>query len=109
MFIKVNFKSRLVFPFLFSILDLHFQKRFFDKIGQGIEWEGNPINQAMRSILVNWLTEVVDEYKMRTQTLFLSVSYLDRFLQSTNEIHRHLLQLVGVTCLWIAAYVFVIY
>jgi cyclin A len=79
------------------------EKRFFQKIGQGIEWEGNPINQAMRSILVNWLTEVVDEYKMRTQTLFLSVSYLDRFLQSTNEIHRHLLQLVGVTCLWIAA------
>jgi len=79
------------------------EKRFFQKIGQGIEWEGNPINQAMRSILVNWLTEVIDEYKMRTQTLFLAVSYLDRFLQSTNEIHRHLLQLVGVTCLWIAA------
>lgn len=79
------------------------EKRFFAKVGNGIIWEGNPINPAMRSILVNWLTEVVEEYKMRSQTLFLAVCYLDRFLQSTKEIHRHLLQLVGVTCLWIAA------
>jgi len=79
------------------------EKRFFSKVGEGIAWEGNPINPAMRSILVNWLAEVVDEFKMKSQTLFLSVMYLDRFLQATNDIHRHLLQLVGVTCLWIAA------
>jgi len=77
--------------------------RAFNKIGAGINWNGNPINMVMRGILVNWMTEVVEEYHLRRISLFLAVSFLNRFLQSTNEIHRHLLQLVGITCLWVAA------
>jgi len=92
-------------PYSFDVhlSQIRTEKRFFSKVGNGIVWEENHINPAMRSILVNWLAEVVDEYHMKSQTLFLSVMYLDRFLQTTNEIQRHLLQLVGVTCLWIAA------
>jgi len=83
------------------------EMKFFSLVGNGIVFDGTDINPAMRAILVNWLSEVRDEYKLKTQTLFLSIAYLDRFLQVTNNnnhnIHRHLLQLVGITCLWVAA------
>lgn len=36
------------------------------------------INAKMRSILVDWLVEVTEEYKLLEQTLFLAVNYIDR-------------------------------
>ena len=36
------------------------------------------INAKMRHILVDWMVEVADEYKMDPETLFLAVSYIDR-------------------------------
>ena len=42
------------------------------------------------------------EYKLVSDTLFLAVSYLDRYL-STHRVLRSRLQLVGVTCLLLAA------
>ena len=55
------------------------------------------INASMRSILIDWLIEVADEYKMTDETLFLSVQYVDRFLSAVN-VTRSKLQLLG-TCL----------
>jgi hypothetical protein len=60
------------------------------------------INTAMRTILVDWLIEVADEYKMNDETLFLSVQYVDRFLSTVN-VTRSKLQLLGTTCIYIAA------
>lgn len=60
------------------------------------------INIAMRRILVDWLVTVAQEYKLVSDTLFLAVSYLDRYL-STHRVMRISLQLVGVTCLLLAA------
>jgi cyclin A len=60
------------------------------------------INHRMRTILVDWLSEVVAAYKLAPQTLCLTVNYLDRFL-SRSDIHRTKLQLVGITCLLVAA------
>ena len=36
------------------------------------------ISHSMRSILVDWLVEVGEEYKLQTETLYLAVSYIDR-------------------------------
>lgn len=36
------------------------------------------ITSSMRTILVDWLVEVADEYKLHAETLFLAVSYVDR-------------------------------
>jgi len=60
------------------------------------------LTHAMRSILVDWLVEVALEYKLGSQSLFLGVAFLDRFL-SRQAIDRSRLQLVGVSALLLAA------
>eukprot|EP00891_Asterochloris_glomerata_P009791 jgi/Astpho2/9791/fgenesh1_pm.00149_%23_28_t len=60
------------------------------------------INPVMRSILVDWLVEVAQEYKLVSDTLFLAVSFLDRFL-SVVPTKRNRLQLVGVGAMLVAA------
>ena len=60
------------------------------------------INPAMRAILVDWLVEVGLEYRLASDTLFLSVAYIDRFL-SLMDVPRSKLQLVGVTAMLIAS------
>lgn len=60
------------------------------------------INANMRGILIDWLVEVAEEYKLVPDTLYLTVSYIDRYL-SKNVVNRQRLQLLGVTCMLIAA------
>ena len=60
------------------------------------------VNAHMRGILVDWLVEVAQEYKLVSETLFLAVNYIDRFL-SCEVAPRRKLQLVGITCMLIAA------
>jgi len=60
------------------------------------------ITHSMRGILVDWLVEVAEEYKLQTETLYLAISYIDRFL-SYMSVQRAKLQLVGTACMFIAA------
>ncbi|XP_061981160.1 cyclin-A2-4-like [Populus nigra] len=60
------------------------------------------ITQIMRGILVDWLIEVSEEYKLVPDTLYLTVYLIDWFL-SENYIERHRLQLLGITCMLIAS------
>ncbi|KAK3869524.1 hypothetical protein Pcinc_025164 [Petrolisthes cinctipes] len=60
------------------------------------------ITASMRWILVDWLVEVAEEYTLHTETLYLTVSYIDRFL-SHMSVKRDKLQLVGTTAMFIAA------
>ena len=65
---------------------------------------GQPlINKSMRAILVDWLVEVAEEYNLVPETLYLTVNYIDRFLSSNAIIDPSKLQLVGVSCMLIAA------
>jgi hypothetical protein len=52
------------------------------------------INPTMRAILVDWLIEVAQEYKLSSDTLFLAAAYIDRFLSLT-DVKRNRLQLVS--------------
>lgn len=61
------------------------------------------ITDGMRAILVDWLVEVVQEYKLHFETLHLAVNYLDRFLSCTAHVKRGKLQLIGTAALLIAA------
>ncbi|KAL4448854.1 hypothetical protein ABPG77_007571 [Micractinium sp. CCAP 211/92] len=60
------------------------------------------INPMMRSILLDWLVEVGMEYRLTSDTLFLSAAYIDRFL-SLVDVRRNRLQLVGVTAMLVAS------
>jgi len=60
------------------------------------------INERMRSILVDWLVEVHQKFKMVPETLYLTINVIDRYLEKS-QVSRPRLQLVGVTALLIAA------
>lgn len=60
------------------------------------------ITNCMRVILVDWLVEVSEEYKLCSETIYLAVNYLDRFL-SCMSVLRGKLQLVGTAALFLAA------
>ena len=60
------------------------------------------ITYPMRAILVDWLVEVGEEYKLQPETIYLAVNYIDRFL-SYMSVQRAKLQLVGTACMFIAA------
>lgn len=60
------------------------------------------LTNCMRVILVDWLVEVAEEYKLCSETVYLAVNYLDRFL-SCMSVLRGKLQLVGTAAILLAA------
>ncbi|KAJ4881714.1 Cyclin-A3-4 [Raphanus sativus] len=67
-----------------------------------IEKVQSDLTPNMRGVLMDWLVEVAEEYKLVSDTLYLTVSYVDRFL-SVKTINRQRLQLVGVSAMLIAS------
>ncbi|XP_074935029.1 G2/mitotic-specific cyclin-B1 [Phalacrocorax aristotelis] len=63
---------------------------------------GQEITGNMRAILIDWLVQVQIKFKLHAETLFMSVGIIDRFLQD-NIISKRMLQLVGVTAMFIAS------
>ncbi|NP_001234787.2 cyclin A3 [Solanum lycopersicum] len=62
----------------------------------------NNVIPSMRTVLVDWLVEVTEEYKLVSDTLYLAVSYIDRFL-SSHVLAMEKLQLLGVSCMLVAS------
>jgi len=60
------------------------------------------INPKMRAILIDWLVEVHLKYRLRHETLFLTVNIIDRYL-SVRPVTRKKLQLLGCVAMLIAA------
>eukprot|EP01083_Nonionella_stella_P002770 7956_1 len=60
------------------------------------------ISERMRGILVDWLVEVHEKFRLRHEVLYLTVNYLDRFL-SIKQVRRSRLQLVGATAMLLAS------
>jgi len=60
------------------------------------------INEKMRAILVDWIIEVHLKFKLKPETLFLCINYMDRFLEK-QQINRYKLQLVGVGAMLVAS------
>ena len=55
----------------------------------------------MRSILVDWLVEVQENFELNHETLYLAVKLVDTYL-SKQIVTKELLQLVGATSLFLA-------
>ena len=61
----------------------------------------NEINEKMRSILIDWLIDVHFKFGFTDETLFMTISIIDRYL-SISQITRANFQLLGITALMIA-------
>lgn len=60
------------------------------------------INEKMRAILFDWLVEVHLKFRLKTETLYLTMNLIDRYLERA-QVPRSKLQLVGVTALLLAS------
>jgi len=67
------------------------------------------LQPRMRAILLDWLIEVCEVYKLHRETFYLAVDYLDRYLHGERQVLKTHLQLIGITCLFVAAKVEEIY
>ncbi|KAJ3164165.1 G2/mitotic-specific cyclin [Irineochytrium annulatum] len=56
----------------------------------------------MRTLLIDWLIELHNKFRLLPETLYMTVNIIDRFL-SLRVVSTQKLQLVGVTALFIAA------
>ncbi|KAJ3431820.1 cyclin-a2-4 [Anaeramoeba flamelloides] len=60
------------------------------------------ITSLQRKILVNWINDVCQELNLHSETYYLSINYLDRFL-TRQKCPVEYLQLIAVTCIFIAS------
>jgi hypothetical protein len=58
---------------------------------------------SFRRILVDWLIDVQGEYKLSMETFHTSVLLLDRCLFHFDDVPPNKLQLLGITCLFVAS------
>ncbi|XP_036288624.1 G1/S-specific cyclin-E1 isoform X1 [Pipistrellus kuhlii] len=61
------------------------------------------LQPRMRAILLDWLMEVCEVYKLHRETFYLAQDFFDRYMASQHNIVKTLLQLVGISALFIAA------
>uniref|UniRef100_A0A8D0HIV3 Cyclin E2 n=1 Tax=Sphenodon punctatus TaxID=8508 RepID=A0A8D0HIV3_SPHPU len=57
----------------------------------------------MRSILLDWLLEVCEVYMLHRETFYLAQDFFDRFMLTQKNINKNMLQLIGITSLFIAS------
>lgn len=62
------------------------------------------ITPALRARMIDWMIEVLTNFKCDDQTFFLAVSLLDRYFKNKTEIREvGDLHIIGVTCMFIAS------
>ncbi|CAB3980819.1 G1 S-specific cyclin-E1 isoform X1 [Paramuricea clavata] len=76
--------------------------REYPKFGQYMGHHPS-LQPKMRTILLDWLIEVCEVYRLHRETFHLAASYVDRYLKVKGDIQKSRLQLVGVTALFIAS------
>ena len=59
------------------------------------------ITERMRSILIDWIIEVHFQFKLKTESLFLAINMIDRYLEKV-MVSKENLQLVGVSAMLVA-------
>lgn len=64
--------------------------------------DGKAVTHSMRSVLVDWLTQVQDHLGLEQETLHLAILLVDHFFHR-KAVSVAKVQLVGITCLFVAA------
>lgn len=61
------------------------------------------ITPKMREILIDWLMEVSEEFMLKRETLYMSIYYIDRYLEKASYlVPKSELQLIAVGSLLLA-------
>jgi len=68
----------------------------------GVRGERKNLSSRMRSILVSWLTEVHQKFKLAPETLFITVNLIDRYCEK-QILEMKEYQLLGVTAMRVAS------
>ncbi|XP_043314532.1 G2/mitotic-specific cyclin-B1-like [Cervus canadensis] len=63
---------------------------------------GREVTGNMRAILIDWLVQVQTKFRLLQETMYMTVSITDRFMQD-NCVPKKMLQLVGVTAMFVAS------
>ncbi|CAL1532746.1 unnamed protein product [Lymnaea stagnalis] len=61
------------------------------------------LQPRMRSILLDWLSEVCEVYRLHKETFTLALDFVDRYLSVTKDVPKTQLQLLGISALFVAA------
>ncbi|XP_003466681.1 G1/S-specific cyclin-E1 [Cavia porcellus] len=61
------------------------------------------LQPKMRAILLDWLMEVCEVYKLHRETFYLAQDFFDRYMATQENIVKTVLQLIGISSLFIAA------
>lgn len=64
--------------------------------------EQKEVTSHMRGILIDWIVDLHQRFKMFADTLFMVVTIIDKYLQK-KQITKENLQLLGATAFFIAA------
>lgn len=80
---------------LLSEKDYQFNPHYLETTGTNIKWN-------MRSILLNWIIEVSDDFGLKRSTFHYAANYIDRYLATSPNVPVKSLQLVGLTALDLA-------
>jgi G2/mitotic-specific cyclin-B, other len=91
----LNYYASDIYLYLFST-----EHQFIPKYGY-MKVQAD-ITEKMRAILIDWIVEVHNKFKLAPETLFLTVNLIDRYLEKI-PVCRDRLQLVGVSAMLIAS------
>uniref|UniRef100_A0A8C6GSP5 Cyclin N-terminal domain-containing protein n=1 Tax=Mus spicilegus TaxID=10103 RepID=A0A8C6GSP5_MUSSI len=64
--------------------------------------QGREVTGNMRAILIDWLIQVQMKFRLLQETMYMTVSIIDQFMQNSC-VPKKMLQLVGVTAMFIAS------
>lgn len=82
----------------------------YRRMGAQTMLQRHPALQArMRAILLDWLIEVCEVYRLHRETFYLAIDFIDRFLAKSAPVPKNRLQLIGITCLFVGAKIEEIY
>lgn len=68
----------------------------------GLHQQSTKVDAPLRALLVDWLLQMHATLGFRTETLFLTVNILDRYLKA-NSVEKRVVRLVGIVALKLAA------
>lgn len=68
-----------------------------------IELNNPDLTWDNRSVLLDWLMQICEEFAFKRDTFHYAINYIDRFLSKSKKIQKSILQLIAITSLSIAA------